>query len=163
MSCPPRGALWIMSKSSANNARFHLCRTGDLHKFCCVTAEKRFCFYCTFYFCRGVCAQALMPPTCQRWFALPLPEQPPLPAQPAYLWEENGQLSPPICGWVGDASASIPVLCWDSTAARLLFAELYLSSRWNISSCQSQPRHFESMCLSPELLHITVRCIATAL
>lgn len=53
MLCPPHASLWIMSKS---NARFHLWRTGDLHKFCSVTVGKWFCFYCMFYFSHGICA-----------------------------------------------------------------------------------------------------------
>lgn len=50
------------------------------------------------------------------------------------MQEKNRRLCYPVCGWVGDASTSIPRLCWDSTAAGLLSAELSLSSQWNISS-----------------------------
>lgn len=118
------------------NARFNFCRTSNLHKFCSMTVVKQFCFYCMFYFCRGVCAKALMPSAHKRGFALPLPEQPFPPAQatyPVHAGEKQTALLPRL--WVGgDASTSIPRLCWDSTAAGLLSAELSLSSQWNISS-----------------------------
>lgn len=117
-------------------------------------------------FASAACSASVMafvPSTCQRGGFLCLFQSSRCPpAHPLYLCEK-GQLGHHICGWVGGTSSSIPVPCWDSTAARPLFEKLNLSSRWNISSCQSQPRHLESMCLSPELLHITIRCIATAL
>lgn len=122
---------WVQS-----NARFNFCRTGNLHKFYSVTTGKQFCFYCMFYFCHGVCVQAVMPSNRQRGFALPLPERP-LPHFSQLILcmqEKNRRLRPHICGWVGDAFASIPWLCWDITVARLLSAKLNLSSRRNICS-----------------------------
>lgn len=153
MLCPPHAALWITSES---NARFHLCRTGDLHKFCNVTVGKRFCFYCMFYFSHGICALNLPKGVSSASSRVAL-----VPTLTHLISVRRTASSvTSVHGWEIPPPAS---LCCAETALQPGFEKLNPWSRWNISSCQSQPRHFESMCLSLGLLHITIRCIATAL
>lgn len=114
-SLPSPQCPLITSKSSVNR-----CEVPPLQdRFCNVTVENDFAFTTW-----STSAVAFVPKLwCQRDFA-------PCTAHSSAC--EGGRTS----------DVPFPVLGWDSPAARLLLARLNPSSPWNISCCQSQPRHW---------------------